>query len=41
MIDKIFLKDSNYEITNYEEKDNKVYINIKSKVTKCKCPKCP
>lgn len=40
MIDKIFLKDSNYEITNYEEKDNKVYINIKSKVTKCKCPKC-
>ena len=40
MIDKIFLKDSNYKITNYEEKDNKVYINIKSKVTKCKCPKC-
>ena len=40
MIDKIFLKDSNYEITNYEEKDNKIYINIKSKVTKCKCPKC-
>lgn len=39
MINKLFLKDENYEITNYEEKD-KIDIYIKSKVTTCCCPKC-
>lgn len=40
MIDKIFLKDDNYMITSVEETDNKIYINVKSKLTKCKCPNC-
>ena len=40
MIDKIFLKDDNYMITNVEETDDKIHINVKSKLTKCKCPNC-
>ena len=40
MIDKIFLKDNNYEITNYEEIEDKIIIDVKSKLTSCKCPKC-
>lgn len=39
MIDKLFLKDENYEITNYEE-NNKINVYIKSKVTTCCCPEC-
>lgn len=40
MIDKIFLKDNNYMITDVEETDDKIYVNVKSKLTKCKCPNC-
>ena len=40
MIDKIFLKDDNYMITDCIENNNKIFINVKSKLTKCKCPKC-
>ena len=40
MIDKIFLKDENYEITNYKEIRDKIIIDVKSKLTSCKCPKC-
>ena len=40
MIDKIFIKDDNYEITNYEEIEGKIIIEVKSKLTSCKCPKC-
>ena len=40
MIDEIFLKDKNYEITNCVEIDDKIIIDVKSKSKICKCPEC-
>lgn len=40
MLDSIFFNNDNYKIVNTRVNNNEIFLEIKSNITNCRCPKC-